>query len=85
MGQESFFPGLGYRSKGIFMEFQLQADFIELDNLLKALKLVVNGAAARQQILTGSVKVNGQAETRIRRKLRLGDSVEFGEQQIKII
>jgi len=66
------------------MEFKLQSDFIELDNLLKALELVANGAEARQHIQKGLVKVNGQVETRIRRKLRAGDSVEFGEHRISI-
>ncbi|MFA5092904.1 MAG: RNA-binding S4 domain-containing protein [Candidatus Omnitrophota bacterium] len=67
------------------MDFQLKSEFIELDNLLKTLELVVNGAQAKQVILAGEVKVNGQVESRIRRKLRLGDQVEFGENLIKII
>jgi len=67
------------------MDFQLQGDFIELDNLLKALKLVESGAEAREYILAGSVKVNGEVEARIRRKLRVGDSVEFGSERINII
>ena len=66
------------------MDFVLKSEFIELDNLLKAMKLVADGGEARQHILSGAVKVNGQVETRIRRKLRPGDYVEFGEQQIKI-
>jgi len=67
------------------MEFKLQTEFIELDNMLKAMKLVASGAEARQQIQVGSVKVNGLVESRIRRKLRSGDSVEFGGQKINII
>jgi len=67
------------------MDFQLKSEFIELDNLLKTLELVVNGAAARQSIQSGEVKVNGQIESRIRRKLRSGDSVEFQKQQISIL
>ena len=67
------------------MDFQLKLEFIELDNLLKATNLAVSGAEARQYILTGSIKINGQVETRIRRKLRLGDSVEFGKHQISIV
>jgi len=67
------------------MDFKLQAEFIELDNMLKAMELVANGAEARQQIQAGSVKVNGLVESRIRRKLRRGDSVEFGGQKIDII
>lgn len=66
------------------MEFKLRSEFIELDNVLKALQLVASGAEARQYIQAGSVKVNGEVETRIRRKLRAGDSVEFGEQRISI-
>ena len=64
------------------MEFRLKTEFIELDNMLKALGLVASGAEAKQCIQSGSVKVNGQTETRVRRKLRSGDSVEFGNHRI---
>ena len=67
------------------MDFKLKLEFIELDNLLKAAKLVASGAEAKQYILAGSIKVNGQVETRIRRKLRPGDIVEFGKNQISIV
>jgi ribosome-associated protein len=67
------------------MEFKLQADFIELDNLLKVLELAAGGAQARQQIQAGRVKVNGQVESRVRRKLRPGDCVEFSGQKINIV
>ena len=68
------------------MDFQLVSfEFIELDNLLKATKLAASGAEAKRYILAGSIKVNGQVETRVRRKLRLGDSVEFGKHQISIV
>ncbi len=66
------------------MDFKLKTEFVELDNLLKALNLVASGAQARQCIQSGLIKVNGQAETRIRRKLRAGDSVEFGARKISI-
>lgn len=67
------------------MEFQLKADFIELDNVLKAMKLVASGGEAKQCIQFRSVKINGLIETRVRRKLRAGDSVEFGEHRIMIV
>jgi len=67
------------------MDFQLTSEFIELDNLLKAMDLVAGGAQARQCVLAGSVKVNGQVETRIRRKLRPGDRVEFDGREIVIL
>ncbi|OGX47288.1 MAG: RNA-binding protein [Omnitrophica WOR_2 bacterium RIFOXYA2_FULL_45_12] len=67
------------------MEFQLKAEFIELDNALKVMNLVSSGAEAKQCIQSGLVKINREVETRIRRKLRLGDFVEFGEYQIRIV
>ena len=67
------------------MDFQLKTEFIELDNMLKALQLVASGAEARQCIQSDLIKVNGQVEHRVRRKLRAGDSVEFGEQRVSII
>lgn len=67
------------------MEFKLKTEFVELDNMLKALQLVENGAEAKQIILAGSVKVNGIVESRIRRKLRTGDSVGVGVQKIDIV
>ena len=67
------------------MEFQLKAEFIELDNALKVMNLVSSGAEAKQCIQPGLVKINAEVETRIRRKLRSGDCVEFGEHRIKIV
>jgi len=67
------------------MDFKLKADFIELDNLLKNLDLAKSGAEAREIILSGLVKVNGEVETRIRKKIRLSDSVEYKEQKIIVV
>ena len=67
------------------MDFKLKSEFIELDNLLKVMELASSGAEAKQHIQSGQVKVNAQVESRIRRKLRLGDIVEFRQQQISII
>ena len=67
------------------MDFKLKTEFIELDNLLKVLNFVASGADAKQYIQSNSIKVNGQGEARIRRKLRAGDFIEFGQQQISIV
>ena len=67
------------------MDFKLKSGFIELDNLLKATNLVANGVVAKQHILAGAIKINGQVETRIRRKMLAGDIVEFGGQRISIV
>jgi len=67
------------------MEFKLKAEFVELDNMLKVLELVAGGSEAKQQIQAGLVKVDGEVELRVRRKLRAGDYVEFGGQKIEIV
>jgi len=69
----------------VIVEFKLKTKFIELDNMLKAMDLVANGAEARQFVQSGSIKVNGEVEFRIRRKLRSGDVVEFGENRISVV
>ncbi|MDD5774812.1 MAG: RNA-binding S4 domain-containing protein [Candidatus Omnitrophica bacterium] len=66
------------------MDFRLQTEFIELDNLLKATDRVANGAEAKQRIQSGAVKVNGQVELRVRRKLKAGDVVDFNGSRIAV-
>ena len=58
------------------MEFKLNSEYIELDNLLKATNIAASGANAKHLILEGLVKVNGVVEKRVRCKLRPGDTVE---------
>jgi ribosome-associated protein len=53
--------------------------------MLKVLELVASGAEAKQQIQAGLVKVNGEVESRVRRKLHSGDCVEFGGKKIEVI
>ena len=58
------------------LKFKLSSEYIELDNLLKAMNLAPTGAQAKMLILANSVKVNGVIEKRVRRKLRKGDTIE---------
>ncbi|MCF2972121.1 RNA-binding S4 domain-containing protein [Synechococcus sp. Nb3U1] len=51
------------------------APFIKLDQFLKLAGVVSTGGQAKQLILAGQVRVNGQVETRRGRKLRFGDEV----------
>lgn len=54
-------------------------DFIEIDKLLKILSLVGSGGEAKIRILKeGEATVNGELETQVRKKLRVGDQLEFG-------
>ena len=68
------------------MEFQLKADqeFIELNKLLKAVSMVGTGGEAKIRIKSGEVVVNDAVEVQVRKKLRRGDVVIFGEEVIEI-
>jgi ribosome-associated protein len=65
--------------------FQLQGEFIELNVLLKLLALAPSGGAAKAMIAEGAVTVDGETETRIRRKLRAGSTVQVADQEIQVI
>ncbi|MEK7849562.1 MAG: RNA-binding S4 domain-containing protein [Candidatus Omnitrophota bacterium] len=66
-------------------EFKLSSEYIELDNLLKAMNIAPTGAQAKILILANSVKVNGVTETRVRCKLRAGDLIEAGNDTVLIV
>ncbi|MCM2288669.1 MAG: RNA-binding S4 domain-containing protein [Sulfuritalea sp.] len=65
--------------------FQLQGEFIELNVLLKLLGLVPSGGAAKTLIAEGAVTVDGATETRIRRKLRAGNTVRLADEEIHVV
>lgn len=68
-------------------EFRIREkdEFINLSQLLKALNLVESGAMAKEVIDEGLVKVDGEVESRYRRKLYDGMTIEFEGNSIKIV
>lgn len=52
-------------------------DYIELNAFLKINNLATTGGQAKLLIRSGAVLVNGQVETRNKRKLKQGDTVEY--------
>ena len=60
-------------------------EFIKLGQLLKKAGLVGSGVEAKEVILDGEVKVNGETEERRGRKLYDGDVVSFDGEEIKVI
>lgn len=58
---------------------------IRLDQFLKLQGLVGTGGQAKLLIQDGQVLVNGEVETRRRRKLHEGDLVELGEQRVVVL
>lgn len=59
--------------------------FIELNKLIKLLRISESGAQANQFVEDGIVKLNGQVESRKRAKLRHGDVVEVLGNTIKVM
>ena len=64
--------------------FPLQGEFIELNVLLKLLGLAPSGGAAKALVAGGAVAVDGETETRVRRKLRPGQVVRLAGEEIHI-
>ncbi len=65
--------------------FQLRGEFIELNLLLKLLGLASSGGAAKALVADGAVVVDGEIETRTRRKLRAGQMVRLADEEIHIV
>jgi len=67
------------------MNYQLEGqDYVELIKLMKFLGLVDTGGEAKHCVEDGEVVVNNEVEFRKRRKLRIGDTVEFAGETILI-
>ena len=65
-------------------KIKLKEEYIKLGQALKAAGLVESGVEAKEVILDGLVKVNGETDTRRGRKLYAGDIVSFDGEEIKI-
>lgn len=64
--------------------FQISDEYIQLNQLIKAVGWVSNGGEANEVIDQGLVKVNGETELRKRNKIRTGFKVEFNNQTILV-
>lgn len=58
-------------------QVKINTGFIKLDGLLKFSGAAVTGSEAKQMILDGIVRVNGEVCTMRGKKIRPGDSVEL--------
>lgn len=63
---------------------KLREEYIKLGQSLKAAGLVESGVEAKEVIVDGLVKVNGETDTRRGRKLYAGDIVTFDGEEIRI-
>ena len=64
--------------------FALRGEFITLEAFIKAADLGGQRERSRAVIADGEVLVNGEVETRRGRKLREGDVVSLGGEQVRV-
>ena len=63
---------------------EIRTEYIKLDSALKYAGIAENGAHAKELILEGSVKVNGETELRRGKKLYKGDSFKIFNEEFEI-
>ncbi|MBQ3022307.1 MAG: RNA-binding S4 domain-containing protein [Clostridia bacterium] len=66
------------------MKIEITTEFIKLDSALKYCGVAENGAHAKEMILEGEVKVNGEVELRRGKKLYKGDKFKIFDKEFEI-
>ena len=67
------------------LEFELDREYIELNQLLKLAGLADSGGHGKAGVASGVVRVDGQTELRKTAKIRAGQAVRVGEAEIRVI
>lgn len=67
------------------LEFQLQGEYVELNQLLKLVGLCESGGAGKMIVASGDVKVDGKVELRKTCKVRSGQVVSLDGVRIKVV
>ena len=67
------------------LTFELNAEFVEVNQLLKLSGLVDSGGAGKNLVASGAVSVDGQKELRKTAKIRAGQTVSVGDVRISVI
>ena len=66
------------------IDFELEGDYVELNQLLKLAGLCDSGGAGKQMVASGAVSVDGQVELRKTCKVRAGQVVRVGDVEIVV-
>ena len=65
-------------------EIIISQEPIELYKILKFEGMVASGGEAKSVVAEGHVRVNGEIETRKRKKIMAGDVIEFGTETVRV-
>ena len=71
------------RDNGI--DFDLEGDYVELNQLLKLVGLVDSGGAGKALVASGEVEVDGATELRKTCKIRAGQQVRVAGTTIRVL
>lgn len=66
------------------VSFELNGEFVELNQLLKLVGLCDSGGAGKMMVASGDVKVDGKQELRKTAKIRAGQQVTVGDIRINV-
>lgn len=66
------------------LEFAVQGEYVELNQLLKLVGVVDSGGAGKALVASGAVSVDGRQELRKTCKIRAGQTVSLGDVRIKV-
>jgi len=66
-------------------EASISSEPVELYKILKFEGMVASGGEAKSVIENGQVRVNGEVETRKRKKIMSGDTIEYRHEKIKVV
>jgi ribosome-associated protein len=67
------------------LTFELDRDFVELNQLLKLTGLCDSGGAGKQLVATGAVRVDGAVELRKTCKIHAGQRVALDDVEIEVV
>ena len=67
------------------IEFSLNREFVQLNQLLKLTGLCDSGGAGKALVAGGGVSVDGGVELRKTCKIRVGQVVRLGDVEIKVV
>jgi ribosome-associated protein len=66
------------------LEFSLNGDHVELNQLLKLVRICDSGGAGKALVASGVVTVDGTVELRKTCKIRAGQCVRVGDSEIRV-
>ncbi len=66
------------------LNFGLEGDYVELNQLLKLVGLCGSGGIGKQIVASGAVRVDGRQELRKTAKIRSGQDVQVGDAVIQV-